>query len=148
MDPRKAMFAICKSLGMDDDARHEMMQAITGKGSSKHLTPNDWRILLDHLHRVSGNQQAPNEWAWVDSAAAEKQPMLRKIIMLAKAAGIRRGGQVAYVEGIAKQSAGLGGCGVSKPLRMCDSQELRILVQALSVHNSRRAKSANKAPPP
>lgn len=144
MDPRKAMFAICKSLGMDDDARHDMMQAITGKNSSKNLTPNDWRILLDHLHRVSGNQQAPNEWAWVDSAAPDRQPQLRKIIMLAKAAGLKRGNQIAYVEGIAKQAAGLGGGNTAKPLRMCDAQELRILVQALSVHNRRHGKAAKE----
>jgi hypothetical protein len=54
-------------------------------------------------------------------------------------------GRIAYIEGIAKQAAGLGGSGVAKPLRMCDAQELRVLVQALSVNNARRKKAGAKA---
>jgi len=142
-DPRKTMFGLCKELGIDDDTRRQMIAELTSKQTSKHLTQQDWRIVLDHLYRLSGKSSA-NEWAWVDTAPADKQPQLRKLIMLAKAAGIKRGGQIVYIEGIAKQAAGLGGTGVAKSLRMCDAQELRVLVQALSVHNARRKKTTPK----
>ncbi len=145
MDPRKAMFAACKSLGMDEGDRRAMLYAITGQSSSKDLTPAQWRAVLTHLNSKTGRQASPNEWAWVDNAPADRQPQLRKLIMLAKSAGIARGGQIAYLEGIAKQAGALnpdGASKIAKPLRMCDASELRIIVQALSVHIRRQDKRA------
>ena len=144
MDPRKAMFAACKSLGMDEGDRRAMLYAITGPNSSTDLTPAQWRAVLTHLNSKTGRPSMPNEWAWVDNAPADRQPQLRKLIMLAKAAGIARGGQIAYLEGIAKQAGGLGARKIAKPLRMCDASELRVIVQALSVYIRRHAKAGER----
>jgi hypothetical protein len=145
-NPRTAYFAACKALGLDEDARHAMNMNIIGKASTTAFNATDWRKMQAHLNSKTGqsghSSQTPNEWAWVDSAAPNRQPQLRKLIMLAKSAGIARGGQIAYIEGIAKQAAGLKGASAHKPLRMCDAAELRILVQALSVYVKRQKKAA------
>lgn len=143
MEPRKIYRACCKSLGLDDDTRRAMNVRIIGKASSADFTADDWRRMVAHVIRATGGTSRPaNEWAWVDTAAADRQPMLRKLIMLAKSAGIARGKQIGYIEGIAKQSAGLKGGSVAKPLRLCDAAELRVLVQALSVYVRRQGKAS------
>lgn len=53
-DPRRALFAACKSLGMDDDARRDMLQSILGKPSSKDLTPREWSKVLNHINKLTG----------------------------------------------------------------------------------------------
>lgn len=53
-DPRRALFAACKSLGMDDDARRDMLQSVIGKPSSKDLTPREWSKVLDHMNKLTG----------------------------------------------------------------------------------------------
>jgi phage gp16-like protein len=63
MDPRRALFAACRRLGLDDDARHALLAALTGKASSKDLTAADWRRVLDHLNRLTGHTAAgPGRW--------------------------------------------------------------------------------------
>ena len=68
MDPttaRRAMFAACKRLGMDDDDRHAMLTAVTGQASSTALTPKQWQAVLDHLNKLTGhhgNAGAPRHW--------------------------------------------------------------------------------------
>lgn len=140
---RKAMFAACRKLGMDDADRKAMMLAVTGKASSGQFNPLDWARVLDHLNKRTGyfkseskDRAQRNEWAWVDRAAEDRKPLLRKLIMLATSAGIQRGCQIDYIEGIAKQSSGLNpdaSSRIHKPLRMCDGRELYLMVQMLSV---------------
>jgi len=63
MDPRRAMFAACRRLGLDDDARHALCLELVGKASSKEFTPSDWRRVLDHLNRLNGHTAAgPQRW--------------------------------------------------------------------------------------
>lgn len=54
---RRAMFAACKALGLDDDSRHAMMLAVTGKASSRQFNALDWARVLDHLNKLSGHGQ-------------------------------------------------------------------------------------------
>jgi phage gp16-like protein len=62
-DPRRALFAACRQLGMDEDDRRAVTLAITGKSSSKDLTPRDWTQLLDHLNKLSGySKSGPSRW--------------------------------------------------------------------------------------
>lgn len=53
-DPRRALFAACKSLGMDDDARRDMLRSIIGKASSKDLRPGEWSKVLKHINKLTG----------------------------------------------------------------------------------------------
>lgn len=53
-DPRRALFAACRALGMDEDARRDMLQSVIGKPSSKDLTPREWSKVLDHINKLTG----------------------------------------------------------------------------------------------
>lgn len=64
MDPRRAMFAACKKLGMDEDARRAMQIAVTGKASSKDFTVADWSHVLKHLNRLTGSTHAEQPTKW------------------------------------------------------------------------------------
>lgn len=66
-DPRRALFAACKSLGMDDDARRDMLQSVIGKPSSKDLTPREWSKVLDHINKLTGF--APKQSRKIDTSA-------------------------------------------------------------------------------
>jgi len=62
---RRAMFAACKQLGMDDADRRAMYQAVTGKHSSSVFNAVDWARVLDHLNRLTGGAKTagrPAKW--------------------------------------------------------------------------------------
>jgi hypothetical protein len=145
-DARRALFAACKTLGMDDDERRALILQLTGCASTRDLTPPQWRAVLDHLNKITGyHGQRANEWAWVDEASVVLRPTLRRLIVLSKSAGIARGKQMAYLEGIMRQAGGFnsGGCdNVIKPLRLCSYDELRRVHDILSVHVRRQQKQA------
>jgi len=71
--------------------------------------------------------QHSNEWAWVDQAAEDRRPMLRKIIMLLKSAGRGKG----YADGIAEAMFRI------ERLELCGTRELHAIVTAL-VKDARR----------
>lgn len=133
---RQAIIIECRKLGLDDDARHDLIRNVghVASGSTRDMNADACRRVLDHLRRAGPR---PNEWTWVDTAAPARRPLLRKLIVLAgpRGAGIARGRQIAYIEGIASQMAG---GDVIKPLRMCDERELHKIVQALAIHVERR----------
>lgn len=72
---RKAMFAACRKLGMDDADRKAMMLAVTGKASSGAFNALDWALVLDHLNRLTGydNGRKPNK------PAPDKAALMGKI---------------------------------------------------------------------
>lgn len=51
--PRKALFAACRALGMDEDARRDMLQAVVGVRSTKDLQPAQWSKVLNHLNTLT-----------------------------------------------------------------------------------------------
>lgn len=61
-DARRALFAACRSLGMDDDARRDMLQAVLGVRSTKDLQPAQWAKLMNHVNKLTGydNGRKPN----------------------------------------------------------------------------------------
>lgn len=138
------LHCIKKERGLSDDEYRDILFARTGKRSAGDL---DGPELARLVAALGGQKSTPtarpaNEWAWVDSAPADRQPLLRKIIVLCgpKCLGIRRGGQIAYVEGIAKQMSGSAGS-VIKSLRLCDANELWHIVAALNKHHTRQGKA-------
>lgn len=62
MDFRKAVFAACKRLGIDQDERHALQHQVTGKASSTEFDDRDWSHLLDHLNKMTRAHTAP-PWA-------------------------------------------------------------------------------------
>lgn len=129
-----------KEQGWDEETYRAILQARTGRRSAAELDGAALARLIAQLApaaspAAAARRAAANEWAWVDSAASARQPLLRKLIMLAKSAGIRRGGQVRYIEGIAQQMSG----GIQHPLRLCDEVELWRIAAALSKQVQRHA---------
>lgn len=61
---RKAMFAACKSLGMDEGDRKAMILALTGKDSSSQFNALDWAKVVDHLNKLTGRNAGgkPGQW--------------------------------------------------------------------------------------
>lgn len=135
-----------KGLALDDDTYRALLERLTGKRSAADLTWQERKRVIDHLNGVAPKTarrgSATNEWAFIDSANPDCQPLLKKILMQTRSAGIARGQQVRYAEGIARQMAGVNASAgpVDKPLRMCDHGELWRLVAALDTHIKRQAK--------
>jgi len=141
-----------QQLGMDEATYRDMLWAVARVRSAADL---DWagrRRVLDHLAgcgaRIGGKAPGarparPNEWTFIDRAAEDCRPMLRKLCVLCRELGIERGKQKRYVEGIARQMSGLE-CGgaVVKPLELCTYSELWRITAALNKHLQRRKERA------
>lgn len=134
-----------KGLALDDDTYRALLERLTGKRSAALLNWQERKRVIDHLNGVSPATRRPsnNEWAFIDTAQADCQPLLKKILMLTRSAKIPRGQQVRYAEGIARQMAGVNASAgpVDKPLRMCSHPELWRLVAALATHVERLKKA-------
>lgn len=157
--PRNALLArlhcIKRDRAWSEDEYRDILEARTGRRSAGDLDDRTLIRLINALDpswaqqsAVAGRRtqaRAPHEWTWVDTAPEHKRPKLKKLIMLARGAGIARGTQVAWIEGIARQMAGIGrGAGpIEKPLAMCDEGELWRLIQAVSVHVKRQGGDPN-----
>jgi phage gp16-like protein len=142
------LHCIKRDQGWDDDEYRDILESRTGKRSAADLPERTLARLVASLTApVARGGAQRHEWSWVDSAPRGKRPLLRKLIMLAKGAGIARGGQVAYIEGIARQMSGTSASAgpVAKPLPMCDEGELWRIVQALAVQAKRRGVDPNNA---
>ena len=57
---RRAYFALCKKLGLDDDARHAFNEAQTGKASTTAFTVDDWRQVVAELQARAGQKVEPS----------------------------------------------------------------------------------------
>lgn len=49
---RKAVFAACRQLNMDEDARRDMLRQVVGVDSTTRLTMDTAQAVLDHLRKV------------------------------------------------------------------------------------------------
>lgn len=58
---RKAIFGICKKLGMSDDDRHALVLSVTGKESTKELTDRETEEVLKELWKRLGGETVPPE---------------------------------------------------------------------------------------
>lgn len=118
---RKAIVIKCRQLGIDDETRHDIVRNIgkVASGSTKDMSADAARRVLAHLDHLAGK---PNEWAFIDQAAEDKRPLLRKIC--ATCLSLRAG--KAYAEGVARRQHG-----VDRRLEMMDARELYALAGAL-----------------
>lgn len=129
--PRNKLLArlhcLKKELGLDDDAYRDILEARTGQRSAADLDD----AALARVVAALGEQKpkgAPvvNEWAWVNTALAEKRDILWKIRRITMNLGIKRGQQIAYAEGVAARIAGC-----ERHLRMMTTGELWKLIGPL-----------------
>jgi len=119
-----------KQLGMDDATYREMLMHLTQKRSAADLDDAGRNKVLGWIKakgwkpvRSVTNPRPDNEWAFVDKAATDRRPLLRKIIMLARQLGYDK----ASVETLAIRMWG----GVQK-LEFCDANMLRAIVAELN----------------
>lgn len=119
---KKAIFAECRAQRVDDDTRHMLIREI-GKiesGSTRDMGADAARRVLNHLRRLSGEV---NDWAFIDSAAEDRRPLLRKICATCRALGVGK----AYAEGVAQRQHGH-----ARKLEMMSADELYAVAGALA----------------
>ena len=127
-----AIHAAKHDLRMDDDVYRDILWTIGRVRSAGDLDQAGRSKLLDHL-RACGWKPVPkvNEWAFIDSAAPDKRPLLRKICAVCRHMKVGK----AYAEGVAKRQHG-----IERKLEMMNADELWLVAGALE--NTRRHKEA------
>lgn len=128
----RAIHAACRAKGLDDDARRDLQQALTGKASLSDMSFAEVSRVLDHLNKGAA-PAAGGEWRFVFQLIPERRPYGKKIFRLAERVGALQSPPVpvaskAYIEGITRQMRG-----ADQPLEFCDVEQLRKVVQALEV---------------
>lgn len=119
------LHCIKKEQGWDDDTYRDILYARTGKRSAAELEGPELARAVAALgaQKPPGGFKRDPEWAFIDTAAEEKRPLLRKICAVCRDMGVGR----AYAEGVAKRQHG-----VERRLEMMDLGELYALAGALS----------------
>ena len=112
-----------KQLDMDDAAYRDILWSVARVRSSSELDQAGRNKLLDHF-RACGWKPTPkvNEWAFIDKAAPDRRPLLKKICMVCKSVGAGK----AYAEGAAQRQTG-----IARKLEMMDEGQLWLLAGVL-----------------
>jgi hypothetical protein len=141
------LHCIKKEQGWDDETYRDILWLRTGKRSAAELDGFALTRLVAQLggQKPRSGPRPGNEWAFIDHAAPNCQPLLRKICVMARNRGVGK----AYVEGIAanmdtrirqfRDGAAEGtACRVTKPLEFCTLDELWRIVNALIADAQRK----------
>lgn len=110
-----------QQLGMDDETYRAMLWSVARVKSSTALDFAGRKKVLDHL-KACGFKVVANEWAFIDKAAANRQPLLRKICMVCRSMKVGK----AYAEGAAKRQTG-----IDRKLELMDQGQLWLLAGVL-----------------
>ena len=123
-----------KQLDMDDAAYRDILWSVARVRSSSELDQAGRNKLLDHF-RACGWKPTPkvNEWAFIDKAAPDRRPLLKKICMVCKSVGAGK----AYAEGAAQRQTG-----IARKLEMMDEGQLWLLAGVLE--RTRKSKEDTK----
>lgn len=123
-----------KQLGMDDGTYRDMLWAVARARSAADLDFTGLQRVRDHLSKcgfkpTQGKSPARDpEWVWIDTAAEDRRPLLRKLMMQLRSAGRKR----AYAEGMARHMFHVG------RLEFCSPNQLHAIVAALNKDTNRR----------
>lgn len=124
-----------KELGLDDDAYRDLLFSIARVRSSADLDHAGRKLVRDHLDNLA---RKTNPWGFVDTAAADRRGMLKKLLMLVRGHPVRG---KPYAEGVAKQMFGKGGT-VEVRIELLDAAQLHSLVAALEIDQKRKIMAA------
>ncbi len=132
------LHCIKKEHGWDDETYRDILYARTGKRSAADLEGGALARLVAQLgeQKPKGGFKRDNEWAFIDRAAEDNRPLLRKICAVCRAMKVGK----TYAEGVAKRQHG-----VERRLEMMSSTELWMLAGALE--RTRRYKVKDTPPP-
>lgn len=109
-----------------DDEYRDIIESRTGRRSAADLSDQDLARLVATLGGQRQTETSENPWAWVNSAAPDKRPVLWKIRRICINLGIAPAQQIAYAEGVAARIAGH-----ERHLRMMSAGELWKLIGPL-----------------
>lgn len=133
------LHCIKKEQGWDDDTYRDILYARTGKRSAAELEGGALARLVAQLgeQKPKGGFKREHEWAFIDTAAADHRPLLRKICAVCRSMKVGK----AYAEGVARRQHG-----VERRLEMMSNMELWLVVGALE--RTHRWFKTKEAPPP
>lgn len=145
---RRAIFAECRTAGLDEVSRRWLVESLTGCKSLTECTPAQLGAVLDHLRKRNGSDRAraarskpDNPWAFVFTTPPERQRHLKKIYRLAERVGALMQPAVPvapphYVEGIVAQARSLRphAPNARVSLALCDADQLHLVVQILETY--------------
>src|SRR3989338_9024775 len=103
-----------RDLGMDDETYRAILWSVARVRSAKDLDHAGRMKVLDHF-KACGWKPKANEWAFIDKAAADRQPLLRKICAVCRSMGVGK----AYAEGAARRQTG-----IDRKLELMDQGQL------------------------
>lgn len=123
-----------KDLGMADDAYRALLWTIARVRSAADLDYGGRQRVLEHMKACGWMPRAPkvkkpSPWDWVNNAAEDRKPMLRKIAVMLKEANRAK----AYADGMAKRMHGI------DVVEFCRPDQLHDIVAALVKDQARRA---------
>ncbi|ADE10454.1 regulatory protein GemA [Sideroxydans lithotrophicus] len=129
-----AIHAAKRDLAMSDDTYRDILWAVARVKSSADLDQAGRSKVLDHLRACGWKPvKKANEWKFIDAAAPDRQPLLRKICMVCKSMGVGK----AYAEGAAHRQTG-----IERKLEMMDEGQLWLLAGVLE--RTRKSKEQAK----
>lgn len=124
-----------KDLRMAEDTYRGLLWALGRVHSSKDLDYAGRSRVIEHMRKLGWKPkpakipQPQSAWAWVNNAAEDRKPMLRKIGMMLRAAGREK----AYVDAIAQRMHGV------SLVEFCAPDQLQAIVASLVADQRRRA---------
>lgn len=123
-----------QQLDMQDDAYRDILWSVARVRSSAELDQAGRSKVLDHFKACGWKPQPKtNEWKFIDAAAPDRVPLLRKICAVCRSMGVGK----AYAEGAAKRQHG-----IDRKLEMMDQGELWLLAGVLE--RTRKSKEQAK----
>lgn len=118
-----AIHAAKRDLGMADDAYRDILWTVGRVKSSADLDQAGRNRLLEHFRSCGWEPvKKVNEWAFIDAAAPDRRPLLRKICAVCRSMGVGK----AYAEGAARRQHG-----IDRKLEMMDEGQLWLLAGVL-----------------
>lgn len=132
------LHCIKKEHGWDDDTYRDILYARTGKRSAGDLTGTALSRLVTQLggEKPKNGLKRSNPWAFIDNAAEDNRPLLRKVCALCIDMGVGK----AYAEGVALRQHG-----IERHLEMMTPGELWKVVAALERTRNYRRQDAPPA---
>jgi len=125
---------------MSDDAYRDILWSVARVKSAGDLDQAGRNKVLDHFRSCGWKPvQKINEWAFIDKAAPDRRPLLRKICAVCRSMKVGK----AYAEGAAKRQTG-----IDRKLELMDQGQLWILAGILERTKQHKEPSISPNPSP
>lgn len=137
---RKAIFAACRQLGLDDDTRREMLRKVAGVGSTKDLGLDGCQKVLDHLRSVGAARTPKAKAVGQHPGTPQKwQVGAGELVSKIEAQLADMKLSWAYATAILKRVSQKGGKPVVERLEFATPAMLKDVVAALAYEQQKRA---------